>query len=105
MAEQNVAEQFMDILARARVRRLYGVVGDSLNPVVDAVRRNPAVDWTHVRHEEAVAFAAGAEAQNRKAHRMRGFLRARQHPPHQRSLRRPPFDGPRPRPRVAHPLQ
>ncbi|WP_171165497.1 pyruvate dehydrogenase [Streptomyces sp. I05A-00742] len=63
MAKQTVAEQFVEILARAGVRRLYGVVGDSLNPVVDAVRRNAAVDWVHVRHEEAAAFAAGAEAQ------------------------------------------
>ncbi|MFF0199884.1 pyruvate dehydrogenase [Streptomyces sp. NPDC005017] len=63
MAKQNVAEQFVDILARAGVRRLYGVVGDSLNPVVDAVRRSSAVDWVHVRHEETAAFAAGAEAQ------------------------------------------
>ena len=63
MAKQNVAEQFVDILARAGVRRLYGVVGDSLNPVVDAVRRHSAVDWIHVRHEETAAFAAGAEAQ------------------------------------------
>ncbi|MEU0738850.1 pyruvate dehydrogenase [Streptomyces sp. NPDC006134] len=63
MARQNVAEQFVDILARAGVRRLYGVVGDSLNPVVDAVRRHAGIDWVHVRHEEAAAFAAGAEAQ------------------------------------------
>ncbi|MEV0975541.1 pyruvate dehydrogenase [Streptomyces sp. NPDC049915] len=63
MAKQNVAEQFVDILVRAGVKRLYGVVGDSLNPVVDAVRRNAAVDWIHVRHEETAAFAAGAEAQ------------------------------------------
>ncbi|MFE9610093.1 pyruvate dehydrogenase [Streptomyces sp. NPDC006012] len=63
MARQNVAEQFVDILVRAGVRRLYGVVGDSLNPVVDAVRRNAAIDWIHVRHEETAAFAAGAEAQ------------------------------------------
>ncbi|KAF4408960.1 MULTISPECIES: pyruvate dehydrogenase [Streptomyces] len=63
MAKQNVAEQFVDILVRAGVQRLYGVVGDSLNPVVDAVRRNPAIDWVHVRHEETAAFAAGAEAQ------------------------------------------
>ncbi|WP_329320608.1 MULTISPECIES: pyruvate dehydrogenase [unclassified Streptomyces] len=63
MAKQNVAEQFVDILARAGVKRLYGVVGDSLNPVVDAIRRNSAIDWIHVRHEETAAFAAGAEAQ------------------------------------------
>ncbi|MER7045305.1 pyruvate dehydrogenase [Streptomyces jumonjinensis] len=63
MAKQSVAEQFVDILVRAGVRRLYGVVGDSLNPVVDAIRRNDAVDWIQVRHEETAAFAAGAEAQ------------------------------------------
>ncbi|MFZ3567410.1 pyruvate dehydrogenase [Streptomyces sp. BH097] len=63
MAKQNVAEQFVDILVRAGVERMYGVVGDSLNPVVDAIRRNDAIDWIHVRHEETAAFAAGAEAQ------------------------------------------
>lgn len=39
------------------------MVGDSLSPVVDAVRRNSAVEWVQVRHEETAAFAAGAEAQ------------------------------------------
>ena len=63
MAKQTVAEQFVDILVRAGVQRLYGVVGDSLNPVVDAVRRNRSLEWVHVRHEETAAFAAGAEAQ------------------------------------------
>ncbi|MCT9093387.1 pyruvate dehydrogenase [Streptomyces sp. ASQP_92] len=63
MAKQNVAEQFVDILTRAGVQRMYGVVGDSLNPVVDAIRRNSAIDWIQVRHEEVAAFAAGAEAQ------------------------------------------
>jgi pyruvate dehydrogenase (quinone) len=63
MAKQNVAEQFVDILVRAGVQRLYGVVGDSLNPVVDAVRRTPGIEWIQVRHEEVAAFAAGAEAQ------------------------------------------
>ncbi|WP_031515748.1 pyruvate dehydrogenase [Streptomyces sp. NRRL F-5123] len=63
MAKQTVAEQFIDILVRAGVQRLYGVVGDSLNPVVDAVRRTRSLEWVHVRHEETAAFAAGAEAQ------------------------------------------
>lgn len=63
MARQTVAEQFVEILVRTGVQRLYGVVGDSLNPVVDAVRRTPGIDWIQVRHEEAAAFAAGAEAQ------------------------------------------
>ncbi|MEY9934106.1 pyruvate dehydrogenase (quinone) [Catenulispora sp. GP43] len=63
MAKQSVAEQYVDLLARAGVRRMYGVVGDSLNPVVDAVRRHGDVEWIQVRHEEVAAFAAGAEAQ------------------------------------------
>lgn len=63
MAKQSVAEQFVGILVRAGIQRMYGVVGDSLNPVVDAIRRTPAIDWIQVRHEETAAFAAGAEAQ------------------------------------------
>ncbi|MFK0233122.1 pyruvate dehydrogenase [Streptomyces vinaceus] len=63
MGKQNVAEQFVDILVRAGVRRMYGVVGDSLNPVVDAIRRTGGIEWIQVRHEETAAFAAGAEAQ------------------------------------------
>ncbi|GAA3878569.1 pyruvate dehydrogenase [Streptomyces sedi] len=63
MAKQTVAEQLVETLVRSGVRRLYGVVGDSLNPVVDAVRRTKNIDWVQVRHEETAAFAAGAEAQ------------------------------------------
>lgn len=44
------------------VERIYGVVGDSLNPIVDAVRQTEGIEWFHVRNEEAAAFAAGAEA-------------------------------------------
>ncbi|TMQ94730.1 pyruvate dehydrogenase [Actinomadura soli] len=58
-----VADQFIEVLRQAGVRRIYGVVGDSLNPVVDAVRRTGGIDWVHVRNEEAGAFAAAAEAQ------------------------------------------
>jgi pyruvate dehydrogenase (quinone) len=63
MAKRTVADQFVEILLAAGVRRMYGVVGDSLNPVVDAIRRHDGIDWVHVRHEEVGAFAAGAEAQ------------------------------------------
>jgi pyruvate dehydrogenase (quinone) len=63
MAKQTVAEQYVDTLAKSGVRRLYGVVGDSLNPIVDAVRRHRGMEWIQVRHEETAAFAAGAEAQ------------------------------------------
>src|SRR6516162_1053890 len=58
-----VAEHLIDTLAQAGIRQIYGVVGDSLNPVTDALRRRGSVRWVHVRHEETAAFAAGAEAQ------------------------------------------
>ncbi|RCW42914.1 pyruvate dehydrogenase (quinone) [Halopolyspora algeriensis] len=58
-----VADQFIDVLVQAGVQRVYGIVGDSLNPVVDAVRRTEGIEWIHVRHEETAAFAAAAEAQ------------------------------------------
>lgn len=58
-----VAEQFIEVLRQAGVERIYGVVGDSLNPVVDAVRKAGGIEWVHVRNEEAGAFAAAAEAQ------------------------------------------
>ena len=63
MAKRTAADQFIEILLAAGVRRIYGVVGDSLNPVVDAVRHHDGIQWIHMRHEEAGAFAAGAEAQ------------------------------------------
>jgi pyruvate dehydrogenase (quinone) len=44
------------------VRRCYGIVGDALNPVIDALRRNGSVDFVHVRHEEWGVFAAVADA-------------------------------------------
>jgi pyruvate dehydrogenase (quinone) len=58
-----VAEQLVEVLVQAGVQRVYGVVGDSLNPVVDAIRRTPGIEWVAVHHEEAGAFAASAEAQ------------------------------------------
>ncbi|MGI5226140.1 pyruvate dehydrogenase [Actinoallomurus sp. CA-142502] len=63
MARQSIGDQVAVILVRAGVERVYGIVGDSLNPVTDAIRRTPGIDWVQVRHEEAGAFAAGAEAQ------------------------------------------
>src|SRR6201998_4352257 len=59
---KTVADQFADILAAAGVKRIYGVVGDSLNGLTDALRRQGKIEWIHVRHEEVGAFAAGAEA-------------------------------------------
>src|SRR3979411_1273703 len=57
-----VADQFANTLAVAGVKRIYGVVGDSLNGLTDALRRQGKIQWVHVRHEEVAAFAAGAEA-------------------------------------------
>jgi pyruvate dehydrogenase (quinone) len=57
-----VADQFAETLAAAGVKRVYGVVGDSLNGLTDSLRRQGKIEWVHVRHEEAGAFAAGAEA-------------------------------------------
>jgi pyruvate dehydrogenase (quinone) len=58
-----VAQHLVESLVDAGVRRIYGVVGDSLNSIVDAVHHNKKIEWIHVRHEEAGAFAASAEAQ------------------------------------------
>jgi len=59
---KTVADQFAETLAAAGVKRIYGVVGDSLNGLTDSLRRQAKIDWLHVRHEEVAAFAAGAEA-------------------------------------------
>ncbi|HEV2638535.1 MAG TPA: thiamine pyrophosphate-dependent enzyme [Actinocrinis sp.] len=58
-----IAEQLVTTLADLGVRTVWGVVGDALNPVTDAIRREPRIEWIGTRHEEAAAFAAGAQAQ------------------------------------------
>lgn len=63
MVAPTLAQQLIDVLRQAGVEHVYGVVGDSLNPVVDAIRRTEGIEWVHVRNEEAGAFAAAAEAQ------------------------------------------
>jgi pyruvate dehydrogenase (quinone) len=57
-----VADQFAETLVAAGVKRVYGIVGDSLNGLTDSLRRQGKIEWVHVRHEEVAAFAAGAEA-------------------------------------------
>ncbi len=59
---QTVADQFADILAIAGVKRIYGIVGDSLNGLTDSLRRQGKIEWIHVRHEEVAAFAAAGVA-------------------------------------------
>jgi len=58
----NVAELLVEILTRRGVERVYGLSGDSLNGITDAIRAQKRIQWVHVRHEESAAFAAGAEA-------------------------------------------
>jgi len=57
-----VADVLWEMLANAGVKRCYGIVGDALNPVIDALHRNGKIEFIHVRHEEYGVFAAVAEA-------------------------------------------
>jgi pyruvate dehydrogenase (quinone) len=59
---RKVADVMWDMLASAGVKRCYGIVGDALNPVIDALRRNGKIEFIHVRHEEYGVFAAVADA-------------------------------------------
>src|ERR1700730_9015478 len=59
---KKVADLLWEMLANAGVKRCYGIVGDALNPVIDALRRNGKIEFIHVRHEEYGVFAAVAEA-------------------------------------------
>src|ERR1700681_3918091 len=63
MRIENVADLIAETLVQAGVKRVFGVVGDSLNGLTDALRKRKTIDWIHVRHEEVAAFAAAGEAQ------------------------------------------
>ena len=52
-----VPDQFAEILVMSGVKRIYGVVGDSLNGIPDSIRRQGKIEWIHVRHEDVAAFA------------------------------------------------
>jgi pyruvate dehydrogenase (quinone) len=62
MASQTVADLVTAALHSVGVRRIYGVVGDSLNGITESLRKRGDIEWIHTRHEETAAFAAGAEA-------------------------------------------
>ena len=62
MTRQTIADYLTNALAAAGVERIWGVTGDSLNGLSDSLRRLGKIEWTHTRHEESAAFAAGAEA-------------------------------------------
>lgn len=63
MAKKRVADVLVDTVVASGVKRIYGLVGDSLNGVTDSIRPRKDLQWVPVRHEETAAFAAGAEAQ------------------------------------------
>src|ERR1700759_2126507 len=63
MAIDNVADLIAETLIQAGVKRIYGVVGDSLNALTESLRQHDTIEWVHVRHEEVAAFAASGEAQ------------------------------------------
>ncbi len=62
MSQKSVSEILVETLVAAGVKRIYGVVGDSLNGLLEEIRKNKEIEWIAVRHEETAAFAAGAEA-------------------------------------------
>jgi len=62
MAKITLAQQLATTLEQAGVKRIWGLTGDSLNGLTEALRTMDSIEWMHVRHEEVAAFAAGAEA-------------------------------------------
>jgi pyruvate dehydrogenase (quinone) len=60
--ERRVADVLWEMLAKAGVKRCYGIVGDALNPVIDALRRNGEIEFINVRNEEYGVFAAVADS-------------------------------------------
>ena len=70
----NVAQNIVETLHASGVRRMYGVPGDSLNGLTEALRTHGGIEWVHTRHEEAAAFAAGAQVELVAAHVDSGLL-------------------------------
>ncbi|MEU6894774.1 thiamine pyrophosphate-dependent enzyme [Streptomyces sp. NPDC046557] len=60
---RTVAHVIVDALEELGVRHVFGVVGDALNPLTDAIRTTDGLEWVGCRHEEAAAFAAAAQSQ------------------------------------------
>jgi pyruvate dehydrogenase (quinone) len=63
MSIRNVADVLVETLMQAGVKRIHGLVGDSLNGITESLRERKQIEWIHYRHEEAAAFAASAESQ------------------------------------------
>src|SRR5246127_368897 len=62
MALNNVADLLVATMEQAGIKRIFGIVGDSVNGLTESLRRRGTIEWIHVRHEEAAAFAAAGEA-------------------------------------------
>ncbi|HXB09293.1 MAG TPA: thiamine pyrophosphate-binding protein, partial [Puia sp.] len=58
-----IARMLVETLEAAGIDQVHGLVGDSANAIANEIRESKAIRWLHYRHEEAAAFAAGAEAQ------------------------------------------
>ena len=63
MTTKNVATLIIETLRQVGVRRIFGVVGDSLNGLTEAIRQQKEIEWIPVRHEEVAAFAASGASQ------------------------------------------
>ena len=63
MSIRNVADVLVETMAQAGVKRIHGLVGDSLNGITESLRERKTIEWIHYRHEESAAFAACAESQ------------------------------------------
>ena len=63
MQIKNIADLFVVTLEQAGVKRIYEIVGDSLNGLTEALRSRGTIEWVHVQHEEVTAFAAAGEAE------------------------------------------
>jgi pyruvate dehydrogenase (quinone) len=75
MATKSMADLLVDVLIEAGVERIYGVSGDSLNGITDSIRRKKRIQWIHVRHEEAAAFAAGAKSRRKGSSKLLQLVR------------------------------
>jgi thiamine pyrophosphate-dependent acetolactate synthase large subunit-like protein len=77
---QSVAEILVEALEKVGVRQIFGLIGDSLNPLADAVRRS-AIEWIGVRHEEGAALAASGAKWSKARCRVRSRLSTRNNCP------------------------
>jgi hypothetical protein len=91
--QKTIANQFAETIATTGIKRVYDIVGDSLNGITDSIRRQGKIEWLHVRHEEVAAFPRGhRSASHRRKRGLRRKLRTRQPSPDQRVVQLSPGD-------------